>query len=443
MSETFIAFFLGLIAGIITGILPGVSILATMAILYPFLLSFDTVNAIILYVTLGACVNYFASVSGTFFGVVASPTAIPSMIEGHALFKKGFGDTAIMHAAIGSFIASIFALLLTIGLLEFLFLFYKLFNSTVKLSIFFIAIVFFVLTASNKWWISFIFTGIGLFLGSVGFREGTTQEFMTFGIAPLYSGLPFISILLGILVIPHLILNFESSQKNIKFNPISLSGYAKNLKEMLSYKWIIFRSSLIGYASGFVPGMTYILGVSISYGITKRKKQKEKTYEKGDLHCLVSSECANNSGALSVILPLLLIGIPITGSQTMIYSIALNNGIDLTVEYFQSMYSSVILAYILTSLICIFIAGKYVNWISILKGVNFKYIYIIIILILMFTVFLIGSRTLQEWYHVVVLLCCFPFGYVLRKFDTTPIIYSFILADHIYYSSRSIIALLI
>ena len=441
MMETIFAFFLGLLAGIVTGILPGVSILAAMAILYPVLLYFDTINAIILYVTLGACVNYFASVSGTFFGVVASPTAIPSMIEGHALFKKGDGDAAIMHAAIGSFVASMFALLLTIGLLEFLFVFYNLFNSRIKLIIFFIAIVFFILTADNKWWISLIFAGVGLFLGNIGFREGTMEEFMTFGITPLYSGLPLISVLLGLFVIPHIFLNLESSQKTVSFNPITFSGYIKNLKEMLSYKWIIFRSSLLGYITGFVPGMTYILGVSISYGLIKRKKQKENTYEKGDLHCLISTECANSAGALSVILPLLLIGIPITGSQTMIYSIAMNNGIDMTIQYFQSMYFNVIIAYTITSIICVFIAGKYVNWISIIKRINFDYIYIIIILILILIVFLIGSRTLQEWYYLSILAIFLPFGYALRKFDVTPAIYSFILADHIYYSLRSTIAL--
>lgn len=442
MIETIFAFSLGLLAGVVTGIFPGVNILATMAILYPVLIHLETVNAIILYVTLGACVNYFASVSGTFFGVVASPTAIPSMTEGHALFKKGFGDSAIMHAAVGSFIASIIALLLTYGLLEFLFIFYNLFDSRIKLIIFFIAMVVFVLTADNKWWISLIFTGLGLFLGNIGFREATMQEFMTFGITPLYSGLPLISILLGLFVIPNILLNLEANQKKVTFTLISFSGYIETFKSMLCYKWTIIRSSLLGYATGFIPGMTYILGVSTSYGLVKRKKQKEKTYKKGDLHCLVASECANNAGSLSVILPLLLIGIPITGSQTMIYSIAINSGVDLTIQYFQSMYIDIMVAYVVTSMICVFIAGKYVNWISVIEKVNFNYVYILVISILFLVVFLIGSRTLQEWYYLLVLVAFLPFGYMLRKFDVTPAIYSFILSDHIYYSLRTTIAIL-
>lgn len=440
--ETIFAFFLGLLAGIVTGIFPGVTILAAMAILYPVLVYFDTVNAIILYVTLGTCVNYFASVSGTFFGVVASPTAIPSMTEGHALFKKGFGDSAIMHAAIGSFIASIIALLLTYGLLEFLFVFYNLFNARIKLIIFFIAIIIFVLTADNKWLISLTFAGIGLFLGNIGFREATMKEFMTFGIYPLYSGLPLISVLLGLFVIPHLLLNLEFNQKTVKFNLISFSGYVQNLKEMLSYKWVVLQGSLLGYITGFVPGMNYTLGVSTAYGLIKRKKQKENTYEKGDLQCLVASECANNAGALSVILPLLLIGIPITGSQTMIYSIAMNSGIELTIQYFQSMYINIIITYIVTSIICVLIAGKYVNWISVVEKINFNYVYIMIIIVLFLVVFLMGGRTSQEWYYISVLLILLPFGYMLRKFDVTPIIYSFILSDHIYYSLRTTIAIL-
>lgn len=440
--EAIFAFALGLLAGVVTGILPGINILATMAILYPVLIHLEPVNAIILYVTLGACVNYFASVSGTFFGIVGSPTAIPSMIEGHALFKKGFGDSAIMHAAVGSFVASMIALLLTYILLDFLFIFYNLFNSRIKLIVFCIAIFVFVLTADNKWWISLIFTGLGLFLGNIGFRESTGQEFMTFGIIPLYSGLPLMPILLGLFVIPSILLNLESSQKKISFISISFSGYIKTFKEILFYRWTIIRSSFLGFVTGFVPGMIYVLGVSISHGLVKRKKQKEQAYKKGDLECLIAAECANSSGSLSVILPLLLIGIPITGTQAMIYSIATNSGVDLTIQYFQSMYTDIIIAFVMTSLICVFISGKYVNWIGVITRVNFNYVYGIVILILFMIVFLIGDRTLQGWYYLVVLVTLLPFGYILRKFDVTPIIYSFMLSDHIYYSLRSTIAIL-
>ena len=112
MIETIVAFSIGLISGILTGLIPGINILVSMSILYPVLLYFDTANVLVIYVVLGATVQYFASVTGTFFGVVGTPTAIPAMTEGHALFKRGFGDQAIMHAAIGGFIASLIALLI-------------------------------------------------------------------------------------------------------------------------------------------------------------------------------------------------------------------------------------------------------------------------------------------------------------------------------------------
>ena len=442
MIEPALAFLIGLSSGILTGLIPGISILVVMSLLYPVLLYFDTTNILIIYVTLGAAVQYFASVSATFFGVVGSPTAIPSMTEGHALFRKGQGDKAIMHSAIGSFIGSMIALLLTFVLLESLFVFYKMFDSRIKLIIFSIAIIIFITTSDNKLWINILLVSVALVLGHVGYHADTMTGFLTFGIPELYSGLPLFSVILGLFVVPNIILSAEQNKKKLSFTKISFSGYLKNAKEMLSYKWIIFRSSVLGYISGFIPGITYIIGVAMAHAMVKRKKQKNNIYEKGDLHALVASECANNSGALSVILPLLLVGIPITGSQSLIYSVAMQSGIDLTIEYFQSMYPSIIIAYILTSLICVFISGKYVNWIGILQKINFNYVYTTVILVLLITLYILGSRTHQEWYYILVFLALFPFGYMLRRFDITPAIYGFILSEEIYLSLNTAIAII-
>ena len=442
MLETAAAFLIGLLSGILTGLIPGINILVTMSLLYPVLLYFDTVNILVLYITLGACVQYFASVSGTFFGVVGSPSAIPAMTEGHALFRKGQGDKAIMHAAIGSFVGSMTALLITFGLLEILFVFYKLFDSRIKLIIFFITITVFVTTSNNKIWINILFLSVALIMGHVGYHADTATGFLTFGIPDLYSGLPLISVILSLFVVPNIILCAEENKKKLTFTKISFTGYLQNAKEMLLYKWIIFRSSLLGYLSGFVPGISYIIGVALSHAMVKHKKQKKGTYEKGDLHSLVASECANSSGSLSVILPLLLVGIPITGSQSLIYNIAMQSGVDLTIDYFQSMYFNIIIAYILTSLICVFISGKYVNWVGVIQKINFNYVYAAIILVLLIVLYALGSRTYQEWYFIIVFFSLLPIGYILRKFDITPAIYGFILSDQIYLSLNTVIAIL-
>lgn len=441
MIETIVAFSIGLISGILTGLIPGVSIVVAMSILYPVLLYFDIANALIVYITLGATVQYFASVTGTFFGVVGSVTAIPAMTEGHALFKKGFGDQAIMHAAIGSFIASLTALLITFALVEILFVFYQLFNSRIKILIFAFTIIIFTLAANNRLWINFCFVLFGLFLGHIGYHENKMEGFMVFGIADLYSGLPMISVLLGLFVIPNIILNLETNQQKVTYTPISFSGYIKNLKEMLYYKWIILRSSILGYITGFIPGISYIIGVTTAYSWTKYEKGDE--YQKGDLECLISSECANNAGSLSVILPLLLVGIPITGSQSILYSIAMQNGMQLDIDFFQSFYPSIIISYIVASTICIFISGKYVNWIGLIQKVNFKYVYIFVIGILLLILLLLGHKTHQEIYYFLAFLGLLPIGYYFRKFDITPAIYSFILSDNIYYAFNTATAIIL
>jgi len=432
--ETIIAFLIGLISGIVAGMIPGISILIMLTLLYPLLITFDIVNVIMLYLTLGACAQYFGSVSGTLFSIPGSITALPAVTEGHALFRKGEGDRAIMHAAIASFFGSTFALIVTLVLLSVLFVFYSLFDTRVKLVVFVIAIFAFIWVSHNNKWLSAALVLVGLTLGHVGGHTASggflAHDFMVFGNYHLFGGLPLLSVLLSLYVVPMLITHMLKNQI-ITYQKITFSGYIKNAKELISSKWMMLRSSLLGYATGFIPGISYILGVSLSYSIVREKKQKEKTYETGDLDSLVASECANSAGSLSVILPLLLVGVPITGSQTLIYNIMESSGTAMSISFFQSFYPKAILAYIITSFICVFISGKYVNWVSLIIKINFRYIYIFVIGILILILYYVGSQTLSEWYYLTVFAVFLPFGLALRKVDILPLIYGFILSESV------------
>jgi putative tricarboxylic transport membrane protein len=441
--EIILTFIAAVIAGVIAGMLPGVTVFITLIMMYPVLIILDPSNILMMYVVIVSLSQYFGSVSATLFSIPGSTTSVPSLYEGHTLFRQGEGDRAIMFSAVGSFVGSIASLLISLLLLSGLFFFYGFFDTRLKAILLILAVIIFSVTGKNSWYVNVLMVIAGYILGSIGYDVGTDSSFMTFGNMYLYSGLPTISVLLGLYVIPFIISSILDTKQKIVFNKLSVSGYIKTAKELFAYKYVLLRSSLIGYFSGFVPGVTFNLGTTLSYFLEKRIKEKKNTYKAGDLDCLLAAETANNAGVFSQILPLLLIGIPITASQSFLYDILLSKGLLVTPEFFQLALIKVVIAYAISAFIGLFIAGKYVNWLSWINNFDFRIIYLCILILLGFITYITGLVIFQQWYYVITTLVLIPVGLLLNNYDKFPLIFAFILQDHIYANFLTLSGLLL
>ena len=110
---------LGVLAGTIAGIVPGIGVFATLLILYPWLTSLNIIDTFVFYLALTSTTQYIGSVSATILGVPGEASSLPAIYEGHTLFKKGRGATAISGAALGSLVGGF----LVLGLINSCFLY--------------------------------------------------------------------------------------------------------------------------------------------------------------------------------------------------------------------------------------------------------------------------------------------------------------------------------
>lgn len=432
MIETLIVYTAGLVMGVMAGLLPGISVFVILTIAYPLLISVSPVNVLIFYIITVSLSQYFGSVSATFFSIPGTTSSIPSVIEGHSLLKKGEADKAIMFAAIGSFVGSMFALAITYLFLDYIFYLFTLFDSRIRALLIFAAVLAFIFTGKNKILVNVSLIILGFLLGHVGYNTATNSSFMTFGVHYLYGGIPTIAVMIGVYVIPFIIRSLEEHRGNLDFQPISYSGYWQTLLDLGKYKVTILRSSIIGYLSGFVPGLTYQLGTTIAYYYEKHLRERIQKYTPGDKHSLLAAETANNAGVFSQILPLLMIGIPITGSQALIYDLFSNSGTLITAEFFSVMLPEITIAYLVSAIIGVYLAGKYVNWLSFLFKIDYRYVYYMIILILIAVVYYSGSVIYQGGFYLVITLVMLVLGLVVRRLDTLPLIFAFLLYDPSY-----------
>jgi putative tricarboxylic transport membrane protein len=417
--------------GIVSGIIPGLNIFVSVLLLFPLLVTWEPTSIMFMYITLASVNQYFGSVSATIFAMPGSTTSIPAMHEGHSMFQAGRGDKAIMLAAVGSFAASIFAVLMIQTFLPLLEIFYQLFNTHIQVALLSIAIITIIYFSENRLTTSIVLFLMGNVLAFIGWHEeyGSQMSFGTFGIDALYTGIPLLPVMIALFVLPVFAKNWNKHDK-IKFQGVSISGYVNSIKQMIEMKWTLLRSSVIGALAGFVPGISWGLSTIMAYNVERISRIKKGKYNpNGDVHSLVAAESSNNAGIYTSMMPMLFAGIPITASTALIYNVLLFKGVEPTVDFFKTLYDTVLVGFVFSSLIGLLVAGKYVNFLKFVQGLDVRFFYSVIFSLLIVVCYVTGQSTYSGIDNLIILSCLLPLGYIIRNLNTMPLIYGFILHD--------------
>jgi len=400
---------LGIIAGIIFGIIPGAGPFLAIATLYPLLALGDVVSIVTFYVCLLITSNYMNSITGILYGIPGDAAAAVTAHHGHKLLREGKGHMAVSNNAISSSIGSLFAVGLFIAFLPNIYSIFKFYNSTIQVVIIAVAILLLMLFSKQAIWKTIILFLLGGVLAKIGFDNLTHTTWGTFGIDNLTLGIPFSSIMIGLYILPEVLkfqnVEFKSIQKITKF------GYSfKSLPSTLT-------GSFIGFWCGLVPGVTNILGSYLSASFAKQ-----------DINKIAASEAANNSGALSSLLPLIVLGIPIVSSEVLIYYLVASKGFTFNIDSMNSFYS--ILYYIpITVIICLLLSWLGFNHLAAVTAIYKKYkIWFSVGIILTITLISLNIYPVREW-----LLICIvgtaTIGFFIRNWDTFPVLYGYFLTD--------------
>ena len=293
---------LGIVTGVLFGIIPGAGPFLAIATLYPLLQILDPFNILLFYISLLITTNYTNSVTGILYGIPGDAAAVTTARHGHKLFLKGKGHLAVSNNAISSTIGSVFAIILFLLFLPSIYSIFQFYNSTLQLGIICTAIIFLTLLSKQKIWKTvslFLFGGV---LAKIGFNNTTYETWGTFNIDYLTLGIPFSAVMICLYIVPEL----------LKFRDVEMGEQKKINKFGYDPSTITSTGigSFVGFWCGLIPGVTNILGSYLSANLVKK-----------DLNKIAAAEAANNSGALSSLLPLIILGIPIVGSEVLIMSI--------------------------------------------------------------------------------------------------------------------------
>lgn len=301
----------GVTLGILWGAMPGLSTTMAMTLLIGLTVGMPQAVAIIFMIGVYTGSVFGGAISAVLVNIPGTPDAVPTMVEGYALAKRGEGGLALGTAISASFVGNWVGIVLLISFIPAVLFFALQFRSweMFLLSLWGIAICGSMSSMGSplKGWIS---GWLGLLVSFVGLDAIHGVSRFSFGSYNLDDGVSFIPVLIGLFGLAEILRVLP--QKSPPSIPSDVGRVLPSIGTLVKYLRPSLRSGLIGTVIGAIPGAGANVASFFSYDVGRRRagQEEKKKWGKGSYEAIVCSEVANNANVGGSMLPTLALGIP-------------------------------------------------------------------------------------------------------------------------------------
>lgn len=405
---------LGVVIGVVVGLLPGLSGVAGMAILLPFIYGMDPVSALGMLVGLVAVVPTGDTFSSVLLGIPGSSASQATVLDGFPLAARGEATRALSAAFFSSLFGGLFgALVLTLAILAARPIILA-FSSAELLALTIFGLSMVAVLSGRNLAKGVASACLGMTLSFVGTAPATGDIRMTFGIDYLYDGIPLVVVALGIFAMPEII-DLMRRGKAISSKPLGKGGWFTGLRDVIANKWLVLRSATIGCLVGAMPGLGGAVIDWIAYAHAVQTTKDGKNFGNGEIRGVIAPESANNAGQGGALVPTMIFGIPGSGSTAMFLGglalLGIQPGITMISRDLDLTYTviwSLALANVVGALLCVFMGRQVAR----LTEIPFTYVGPFIICALFFAAY---QATRSEG-DLVALVLLTILGVYLRRF---------------------------
>jgi putative tricarboxylic transport membrane protein len=407
------AIVIGSLLGTIAGLLPGVGVFTALLISLPFLIGMDPVNILILYVAIASVSQFVGSIPAIMLGIPGEYSSMPAVIESKNIASAEEKSSAIVQTAIGSAFGSLFVLCLTLLALPHIVGVFGFYLTNVQLFLYLLITLIICWASGNRWWVSAILFLIGSILGAVGYSVIFKTNILVFDQPQLISGLPAVVVISVLFALPQLWQSVDTLRRLRSAPALKLPFQFPNLV------WSGFYS-IVGFVGGLVPGMTTILSSQAAYNISKWFKQNATER-------VVAAEVANNAGAFSQLLPMLLLGIPILSSEALLLGIVESRGLTFTLANFADHMNTIAVALVFINIIGLILAWPLSTHLTKIYKFDFRLIIALILTAIVGGVIISAVQTSSVIFYSLTALALLPLAWLIRNLNTTPLVFGFLI----------------
>lgn len=428
--EAILAMVAGLAVGLSFGAMPGLNATIGITLLLPVTFTMSPGPAMLMLIGVYCGATFAGSISAILIKTPGTAAASATVLEGYPMTLQGKANTALNLALRGSVIGGVFSGLCLLFLAP----------QVAKLALQFGAPDYFMLavfgltiiaSVSSKHLLKgIVMAALGLFVKCIGIDplQGTYR--LTFGSDILARGVDLVPALIGLFAVSELFNQIEKKVMHMSRPPKLKKGEKHTWGELLKYKWLMLRSSIIGVIVGACPGTGAAIAAFLSYGTAKSTSKEPEKFGNGAEDGLLASETANNAVTGATLIPMLTLGIP-GDSVTAVLMGALTiqglaPGTQLFTKY-ASMTYGVLVGFLVIQVLMFFMGKVATKTFSQLTRIPY---YILLPMVLVFCV--VGAFSCSNNLTDILVAIVFGIiGYVAPKFNfpTTPMLIGIVLGN--------------
>jgi len=420
--------FLGCVVGTLVGVLPGIGPLAGISILLPVTYGLDATKAIVMLAGIYYGSQYGGSTTSILMRIPGEASSVMTCIDGYAMAQKGRAGAALCIAAIGSFIAGTFGVIVTTVIAPPLANLALRFGPPEYASLLVLGLIFLAYMSSTSLVRTLLMACFGLLLGMIGIDVMTGHFRYAFDIPELGDGIGIVPVAVGLFGLGE-ILSTPSSTVTAKVIPPRLAELLPNREEWRQSAMPIARGTVLGFLIGIMPGSAHIISSFLSYALERRVSRHPEEFGKGAVAGVAGPESANNAASSGAFVPMLALGLP-TGPVTAVLMAALlihgvPPGPTLVNDHPQVFWGFIASMYVGNLMLLALNLPLVGLFVTVLR-IPYAYLYPLIIMFCIIGVYEVSHSVVDVW----IMLIMGVVGYGLRKFnfDPAPLVLGLVIA---------------
>ncbi|MDQ2953762.1 MAG: tripartite tricarboxylate transporter permease [Pseudomonadota bacterium] len=420
--------FLGCFVGTLVGVLPGIGPLAGISILLPLTFGLDATKAIVMLAGIYYGSQYGGSTTSILLRIPGEASSVMTCIDGNAMAKKGRAGAALCIAAVGSWVAGTFGVIVLTLVAPPLAGFALRFGPPEYTALLVVGLIFLAYMSTTLLSRTLLMAAFGLLLGTIGIDVMTGHFRYSFGIAELGDGIGIVPVAVGLFGLGE-ILATPSHQVTGKVISPKLRELWPNREEWRQAAMPIARGSVLGFLIGVIPGSAHIISSFFSYALERRISKHPEEFGKGAVAGVAGPESANNAASTGAFVPMLALGLP-TGPVTAVLIAALlihgvPPGPTLVNDHpnvFWGFVASMYVGNLMLLALNLPLVGLFVN----LLRIPYSYLYPLIVMFCVIGVYEVNHSIVDVW----IMLIMGIVGYGLKKFgfDPAPLVLGLVIA---------------
>ena len=306
----------GTIIGLLMGAIPGMGAMTTIALLLPFTFGWNPLDAFLLLSAVFGSTTVGGSVSAILINVPGTPENIMTTVDGNALTKRGRAVEALALSGFSSLLGSLIGIIIFLIMLPFLLPLSLVVGPPEIFWLGVFALVVLSTATGGSFIVNMLVGGFAFVLSLHGLGPVSGVPRFAHGISYLWGGIPLIAALVGTFAVPEAIQALSKASLGSVIDKNLLKGSrVAALKNVIRNKFLIIRSSILGFIIGVIPGVGGTLANYLAYVQAVQTSRNPENFGKGDPRGIIAPEAANNAKDVGQLVPTLSLGVP--GSGTM------------------------------------------------------------------------------------------------------------------------------